>query len=102
MDGPPSILHLEDDAADAELAQAMLESAGVACRITRVQTRDEFRQALVGGGHDVILADFTLPAYNGVSALRLARELRADIPFLFVSGTDKKWWISSSAAELRE
>lgn len=87
MDNPVRILHLEDDPADAELVEASLESAGMACRVTRVQTRDEFRQALAGGGHDVILADYTLPTYDGVSALQLARELCPDVPFIFVSGT---------------
>jgi PAS domain S-box-containing protein len=81
------ILHLEDDAADAELAQALLEAAGLVCRITRVQTGDEFREALRQGGYDLILADFRLPGYDGMSALRLVQEMGIDVPFIFVSGT---------------
>ncbi len=81
------ILHLEDDPADAELVQAAIESAEMVCRITRVQTRDEFGKALSEGGYDVILADYKLPGYDGVSALRLAQECCPDIPFMFVSGT---------------
>ncbi|MFZ5453847.1 MAG: PAS domain S-box protein [Thermodesulfobacteriota bacterium] len=81
------ILHLEDDPADAELAQALLESEGLACQINRVQTGDEFREALSQGGYDVILADFRLPGYDGMSALRLVQEMGLDIPFIFVSGT---------------
>lgn len=87
MDSPVRILHVEDHAADAELVQAMLAEARMTCRITRVQTANEFRQALAEGGYDVILADYTLPAYDGMSALQLARELRPTVPFLFVSGT---------------
>ena len=87
MDQSVRILHLEDDAADAELVQAMLESAGMVCRITRVQTGDEFGEALRQGGYDVILADYRLPTYDGMSALRLAQELARDVPFIFVSGT---------------
>lgn len=87
MDDAIRVLHLEDDASDAELAGAMLESAGMACRITRVETHEGFRQALTEGRPDVILADYTLPAYDGVSALRLATELCSDVPFIFVSGT---------------
>lgn len=87
MDRPVDILHLEDDAADAELVHTVLESAGLTCRITRVQTRDEFGDALRSGGFDVILADFRLPMFDGVSALRMTRELGLDIPFIFVSGT---------------
>ncbi len=81
------LLHLEDDAADAEIVQVMLESAGSACQITRVQTRDEFDGALRRGGYDVILADYRLPAYDGMSALQLAQKLRPEVPFIFVSGT---------------
>jgi two-component system cell cycle sensor histidine kinase/response regulator CckA len=81
------VLHLEDDLADAELVQAMLESAGMVCRITRTQTCDEFDKALSEDLYDVILADYRLPGYDGVSALRLARERCADVPFIFVSGT---------------
>jgi len=81
------ILHLEDDAADAELARAILESAGLACRITLVQTGDEFREALRQGGYDIILADFRLPNYDGMAALRLVQEMGLDLPFIFVSGT---------------
>jgi signal transduction histidine kinase/DNA-binding NarL/FixJ family response regulator len=80
------ILHLEDDPADAEIVQAMLAKAGLACRITQVQTRGEFETALCDGGTAIILADYRLPTYDGMSALRLSRELRSDIPFIFVSG----------------
>jgi PAS domain S-box-containing protein len=80
------ILHLEDDPADAALVQARIEAAGLVCRITRVQTGDEFGQALRQGGYDVILADFRLPMYDGMSALRLGQELYPDVPFIFVSG----------------
>jgi len=80
------ILHLEDDAADAEIIQTLLESAGLACRITRVQTGDEYGEALRQGGYDLILADYRLPNYDGMAALRLVQELGLDIPFIFVSG----------------
>ena len=81
------ILHLEDDPADAELVQRTLESAAMDCRITCARTHDEFDKALSMGGYDVILADYRLPDYDGVSALRLAQERRPDVPFIFVSGT---------------
>jgi CheY-like chemotaxis protein len=80
------ILHLEDDAVDAELVQARLESAGLSCRVTLVQTRDEYAGALKKGGYDIILGDYQLPAFDGMSALRLSREVCPDVPFIFVSG----------------
>ncbi len=87
MDECIRILHLEDDAHDAELVQATLRSAEIACQIDRVQTRTECTQALRHGGYDVILADYRLPMYDGMSALRLSQELCPDVPFIFVSGT---------------
>jgi len=87
MDSLIHILHLEDDLADAELARELLESAGLVCQITRVQTGDEIREALSQDGYDLILADFRLPGYDGMSALRLVQEMGVDIPFIFVSGT---------------
>ena len=87
MDTLIRILHLEDDATDEELVQATLEAAGMAYQIDRVQTREGFSDALRTGGYDVILADYRLPMYDGMSALRLVKELQVDVPFIFVSGT---------------
>ncbi len=80
------MLHLEDDPADAELVQAALAQAGLACRITRVQTRGEFERALRDDGTDIILADYRLPSYDGMSALLLVLKRCPEIPFIFVSG----------------
>jgi signal transduction histidine kinase len=82
-----TLLHLEDDAQDAELAQAMLEAAELPCQVTRVQTREEYEVALRRGGYALILADYRLPAYDGLSALSLAQTLCPQTPFIFVSGT---------------
>jgi PAS domain S-box-containing protein/putative nucleotidyltransferase with HDIG domain len=87
MDQVIRILHLEDNAVDIELVQSTLESVGMACQISQVQSCDEFTDALRKGGFDVILADYRLPTYDGMSALRLVQELGLDIPFIFVSGT---------------
>ncbi|MCA9961655.1 MAG: PAS domain S-box protein, partial [Anaerolineales bacterium] len=81
------ILHLEDDPLDAELVQIKLEEAGLVCQITCLQNREEYIAALQQGGYDIILADFRLPAYDGMSALHLAQEICPEIPFIFVSGT---------------
>jgi signal transduction histidine kinase/FixJ family two-component response regulator len=81
------VLHLEDDPKDAELAQEMLEAEGFACQVTRVDTRVDFCASLERNDFDVILADYTLPAFDGLSALRIASEVRPAVPFIFVSGT---------------
>src|ERR1700741_559430 len=81
------ILHVEDDTVDAELTQDTLETEGVACDVTRVETESTFLVALHKGGFDLILADYALPSFDGLSALRIARQQQPDLPFIFVSGT---------------
>jgi DNA-binding NtrC family response regulator len=81
------ILHLEDDPADAELIQSMVEEEAPPCRIILAREREEYDQALRQNGIDIILADFKLPMYDGMSALRLAKKLKPEVPFIFVSGT---------------
>src|SRR5271165_3521800 len=81
------ILLLEDDSSDAEVVQGLLEAEQFVCEITRVQTRAEFEAALEQNKIDLILADYKLPSFDGVSALKLAVSARPDVPFIFVSGT---------------
>ncbi len=81
------ILHLEDNPTDAELAAYLLQKAGLNCRIEVVQTRETFEAALEREKPDLILSDFTLPGFNGLTALKLAREKLPETPFIFMSGT---------------
>jgi PAS domain S-box-containing protein len=81
------ILHLEDDADDALLIQETLEAEGIPCCVTRVDTQATFIAALDEGAFDLILADHTLPSFDGLHALTLARQARPHVPFIFVSGT---------------
>jgi signal transduction histidine kinase/CheY-like chemotaxis protein len=84
---PLRILLLEDDAHDAELVRELLEADHLACEVIRAETRAEFLGALQSGGLDLILADYQLPSFDGLSALKLALSERPDLPFIFVSGT---------------
>jgi PAS domain S-box-containing protein len=81
------ILHLEDDPRDAEIIQGVLEGEGIVCQMTHVESRDDFIAALGNTGFDLILADFSLPSFDGLSALKIALEMCPDVPFIFVSGT---------------
>jgi PAS domain S-box-containing protein len=84
---PLRILSLEDDPNDTELIQELLGAEDLVCEITRVDTQKEFLACLEQGGIDLILADYTLPSFDGISALRLAISRCPDVPFIFVSGT---------------
>jgi len=80
------ILHLEDDPLDAELIARRLKTDGLNCVIERVDSEAGFLRSLELGGFDLVLADFSLPGCDGFEALRLARQVAPDIPFLIVSG----------------
>lgn len=84
---PLRILLLEDNPSDAELAQQLLEADHFVCEITCVQSRAGFVAALESAELDLILADYSLPSFDGLSALRLAQSARPNVPFIFVSGT---------------
>lgn len=81
------LLILEDDAFDAELEVATLGEAGYVCRWERVETRAEFLACLDAPDYDVILADYNLPAFDGLTALQLFLDRGLDLPFILVSGT---------------
>lgn len=81
------ILLLEDSPLDAELALATLNDAGFRLEAVQVETGSDFRRALEQNCFDLILADYALPTFDGISALAIARELAPDTPFIFVSGT---------------
>src|SRR5215207_7328765 len=81
------ILCLEDSPLEVELIHAILTAGGVECEILRVQTRAAFAVALESGDFDLILADYSLPSFDGLSALRVAQEIRPEVPFVLVSET---------------
>jgi len=86
MDDALKILLLEDVAADAELILRALNRGGLQCRVKIVGNQADYRHGLEEFGPDIILSDFALPGFDGMSALRMARERLPDTPFLFVSG----------------
>ncbi len=80
------LLILEDDPFDAELEVAALEEAGYSCRWERVETRSEFLARLDTPDYDLVLADYNLPAFDGLTALSLFLQRGLDIPFVLISG----------------
>lgn len=80
------ILHLEDDPLDAELIEATLVESGIDCEVHLVAGEEDFRAAVEAGGIDLVLADFSLPSFDGMSALAIVRKHYPDLPFVFISG----------------
>lgn len=81
------ILIVEDDPGDVELSRYELVRAGIACDIYQVETEDAFLDALNRYQPDIILGDFSLPNFDGMSALQIVQQISPSTPFLFVSGT---------------
>ena len=83
---PPLRVLILDDAAFAELAVAALKEVGYTCEWERADSREAFLARLSESKYDLILADYSLPAIDGMTALRLFCEHQVDIPFIIVSG----------------
>src|SRR5260221_117793 len=81
------ILLVEDLASDAELEMLELERAGLSVTHSIVDNKKSFVDALREFEPDVILSDFSMPGFDGTTAVALSREMRPDTPFIFVSGT---------------
>jgi len=81
------ILIVEDQPADAELLQYEMRRAGIDYIARRVDTRESFHLALTEFHPDLILSDFSMPSFDGFTALGLARAVMPETPFIFVSGT---------------
>jgi PAS domain S-box-containing protein len=81
------ILILEDVPMDAELVEYELERARIPFLSRRVDSRESFLQELDQFRPDLILSDYTLPRFDGMTALSLARERAPSIPFLIVTGS---------------
>jgi len=87
MRQPLRILSVEDDPKDTELILDLLETEGIICEVTRVDTQATLLASVEQGGIDLILADYSLPSFDAISALKFAMKACPDVPFIFVSGT---------------
>ncbi|MDX1519291.1 MAG: response regulator, partial [Gammaproteobacteria bacterium] len=82
----PGILLLEDDPVDAELVQHILRHEGVIEKLDWVTDREEYLTALETNHYDIVLSDYRIPGFDGMSALGLLREHTTETRFIFVSG----------------
>ena len=81
------ILSLEDDPTDAELIRRALKHGGLLFSWRQVDNEKDFTHELDRFSPDLILSDYSMPSFDGYSALALARVKCPDVPFIFVTGT---------------
>lgn len=86
MDKELRILIIEDVPGDAELEEHELRKAGLVFTSKIVATREAFLKALEEFFPDLILSDYDLPSFDGLAALRIAKEKCPDVPFILVTG----------------
>jgi PAS domain S-box-containing protein len=86
MNRPVHILHLEDDRDYSWFLEHLLAEEGMNASVVLALNRLEFEAALEGGNFDLILADYVLPEYDGLTALHWARARLPEIPFIMISG----------------
>jgi PAS domain S-box-containing protein len=82
-----NILILEDNPADAKLAELALTEGGIRCQSMVVGTKEEFISAIESSSFDFVLADHSLPGFNSIEALSIVREKFPHLPFILVTGT---------------
>ncbi|MBI4320064.1 MAG: response regulator [Chloroflexi bacterium] len=86
MGKPLRVLIVEDSKADAELLLIELERGGYAPTSRRVDTAEAMSEALDHSTWDIVLADYVMPSFSGLAALRLVQARGIDLPFIVVSG----------------
>jgi two-component system, cell cycle sensor histidine kinase and response regulator CckA len=84
---PLRIVIVEDIAEDAELALRTLRQAGIEVSWQRVETAGQLLASLADARPDLILSDYSLPAFDGMAALALARAHAPDVPFIVCTGS---------------
>ncbi len=82
------ILYLEDDPRDEELVRESVHQQGTAnFEFHRVSDRASFELALKGRAYEIVLADYAIPGFGGMTALEMVRAVDPHVPFIFVSGS---------------
>jgi PAS domain S-box-containing protein len=87
MENRLRVLLVEDTPADAKLIERELRKTGLALTLRRTETKEEFLRGIFELEPDIILSDFKLQHFDGMSALRIALDMAPAIPFIVVTGS---------------
>src|ERR1035438_409311 len=81
------VLMVEDSPEDTELLERYFTISGFQVSIDRVANSSDMRDALANRDYDIVIADYTVPGFGAIPALRLLKQSGRDIPFIILSGT---------------
>lgn len=81
------ILFVEDIPEDAEIAVRELKKNGLKFSFIRVDTKHEFIHALENFIPDIIISDFSMPQFDGMSALKISLTYNPLLPFIVLTGS---------------
>ncbi len=87
MESPVRILIAEDRLADFELAQHEIRHALTACEFHQVETSEDFIAAIHTFQPDLIISDYNMPRFDGMSALRIAQQESPLTPVIIWTGS---------------
>ena len=86
MDDPIHILMVEDMVVDANLAEREIRKVIRSCSFQRVDTREDFVRAMSIFKPDLVITDYTMPRFDGMTALKLSIEIASHIPVIVLTG----------------
>ncbi|MFH1251167.1 MAG: response regulator [bacterium] len=81
-----AILYLEDIKTDVEIVESYLEEEKIEYELTNVDNRSDFISVLKKKQFDIIFLDYSLPSFDGLSALAIVKKSYPDIPAMMISG----------------
>src|SRR4030042_3203248 len=87
MNNPVKILILEDSPSDVEFAERELKKTFKSYKLRHVETREEFISGIDNFKPDVVISDYRLPNFDGLSALRLLNERSPLTPLIIYTGS---------------
>jgi PAS domain S-box-containing protein len=80
------VLFLEDSPSDVEMIERELEKGGLDHILRIASTRDVFIKELEGFRPHIVLADYKLSSFDGMSALKIVKKGYPDVPVILVPG----------------
>jgi PAS domain S-box-containing protein len=80
------ILMAEDMVVEARLAEREILKSIKSCAFKRVETREDFIEAVLDFHPDLVITDYRMPRFDGMTALKLSVELAPQIPVIVLTG----------------